>query len=906
MNEIDALIRTKLRPPFVRSELVSRPRLQERIAQGLRRPLTLITAPAGFGKTTLVTIGVAHRGIAAAWLSLEKDDNQVERFLSYLLAAIQEVDPVLGNEARQLMAISQQICPERVLTAWVNDLVTAQAEVALVLDDYHVISNPAVHECVTWLLEHCPKTFHLVIASRSDPPFPLARWRARGQVVELRASELSFTKSEAAQFLNDVMGLGLDSETVATLEERTEGWITGLQMAALSMRGREDPGEFIEGFSGTHRYILDYLLEEVLALQPSEVQRFLLSTSVLKRLTAPLCEALLTDGMSAEGAAVLTLESPLAAPPIPILEYLERRNLFLVPLDDERIWYRYHHLFADLLRARLQQTHQDQDIVALHTRAAHWYEGNGFTYEAIHHASLTGDEEWVERLIEQNYMEMFQRRDSSSIRYWTGKLDQELIYQRPRLCVHEAMSRSWLGQLDEAEVFLDKAEDRISGDGATLEAQTLLGHLAYVRSRVNAMRGDVQSAIRLSLTARRSTPANNQALLGGIGVMLGYAYFLNGDFGNAAETLNETINSGIGAGAVNSTVGAYCVLARLHALQGRLHRSLEVYQKAETLAREMGERDLGIRGVVDVGIADVLCEWNDLDTALVKLQQGLALLPLWAKADDLILAYVTLVRIHLAQGHRKQAIDALEKAAELVHTRGVFPEAHHAVESAQVKMWLVQGDVGAASRWAASQEERWSADGPFTFENERTHIDRARVRIALQEPRQALTLLSPLAEAARSAGRRGRVVEIQLLQALAMQEVGNVAGARAALSECLTLAAFEDYARVFLDEGQHMRSLLTQWLAHADNDSSQKYVTRLLTYFDTEAPPTGGLIDPLSPRELEVLHLIALGKTNREIARQLVVAPGTIKAHTSNIYRKLDVANRTEAVARARQLGIFP
>ena len=502
MQKADTLIRTKLRQPFTRPELVPRPRLQEQIAQGLVGPLTLITAPAGFGKTTLVVSGIAGCGMPAAWLSLDKDDNQAGRFLSYLVAALREVDPGIGSQAARLLAASQEAPPAAVLTGLINDLDAARGEIVLVLDDYQFISSQAVHESVTFLLEHCPRTFHLVIASRSDPLLPLARLRARGQIVELRTADLRFTEPEAAQFLNDVMGLSLDAPSVAALEERTEGWIAGLQMASiamqshLAMRERKDVVGFIEGFSGTNRYILDYLLEEVLAGQPPEIQRFLLCTSILERLTAPLCDAVLAgeEGSKTESAR--------------ILQYLERANLFLAPLDDERQWFRYHHLFADLLRNQLQKSLGDQGVARYHVRASEWYEGNGSTLDAIHHASLVSDYERVERLIEQNYMEMMNRGEQVRIRFWMGELSKEMVCRRPWLCLYEAFSRSWFGQLEEADLLLNEAERRIRSGAPAPDTQAMLAYHAYVRSRVVAMQGDTRRAIELCRTrAKTRLPA---------------------------------------------------------------------------------------------------------------------------------------------------------------------------------------------------------------------------------------------------------------------------------------------------------------------------------------------------------------------------------------------------------------
>ncbi|MEJ2707214.1 MAG: LuxR C-terminal-related transcriptional regulator [Anaerolineales bacterium] len=930
MQKVETLIRTKLRLPFTRPELVLRPRLQERIAHGLRGPLTLITAPAGFGKTTLVASYIADCGMPVAWLSLDKNDNQAGRFLNYLIAALQGVDQRIGNQAAQFMAQMQPAPPEAVLTSLINDLDTASGEMALVLDDYQFISSQAVHEAVTFLLEHCPKTFHVVVATRSDPPLPLTRLRARGQMVELRAADLSFSVPEAAQFLNDIMGLNLDAGSVTVLAKRTEGWIAGLQMASialqshLSMRGRDDVLGFIEGFSGTNRYILDYLLEEVLASQAPEIQRFLLYTSILERLSAPLCEAILETEIL-EDWIVDTLSANFQPSGLlkcqPILESLERANLFLVPLDDERQWYRYHHLFADLLRTQLQNSIGDQGLARLHLRASAWYEQNGSILEAIHHASLAFDFERIERLIEQNYIEMVNRGEMSYVRYWMGKLSKELVYRRPWLCLYEALNRSWFGQLEEANLLLNEAEKHIRPEtsikDSTPDTQTMRGYHAYVQSRITAMQGDIRRAIDLGHRALEYTPAENLGLQIEMGITLGFEYFLYGDFENANQILDKTIRSSNTVRAINTPVAAYCILARIHVHQGLLHEAYELYQKAAQLTHQADGQYLGATGLVEVGIADVLCEWNDLEAALVRVKQGLDWLPLWGKADDLCLAYATLARIHLAQGERTEAAGAIEKAVKLIQTRGVFLEAQNAVETTQVRVWLAQDDRQAASRWAVSLDEKEiDANNPFQFADEIIRITRARVFLAQDKPEDALSLLSNLEETARSCGRMGRLIEILILKALATQRMGDTEEAHITLTESLSLAEPSGYMRVFLDEASPLQLLLAQWLAHAGAGSLRDYAAHLLSQFETEAhevtvaqekgPPTGVLIEPLSQRELEVIHLIAVGYTNKEIAQELVVAPGTVKAHTSSIYRKLDVTNRTEAAARARQLGILP
>ncbi len=600
MQKTDPLIHTKLRLPCTRPELVARPRLQEQVSRGLRGPLTLITAPAGFGKTTLLASCIDQCGMPVAWLSLDKDDNQIDRFLNYLVAALQKANPTIGNGAAQLLAASQPALAERVLTSLINDLDTTSGEMALVLDDYQFINSQDVHTEIAFLLEHFPKTFHLVIATRSDPPISLARWRARGQILELRAADLNFTELEAAQFLNDIMGLRLDTGSVAALEERTEGWITGLQMAALSLRDREDVKGFIKGFSGTNRYILDYLLEEVLASQPPEIQHFLLFTSILERLTAPLCDVITDIRELGEASRdLLLLASPNSQS---ILEYLERANLFLAPLDDERIWYRYHHLFADLLRAQLQRSLGAQDIAQLHIRTAEWHAQNGSTLEAIHHASLAADDERVERFIEQNYMELMSRGEQAGMRFWSGKLNKGLVSRRPWLCIYEALSHSWFGELDEADRLLAEAEKRIQPEVANPDHQLMQGLLAYVKSRVTAMRGDTLRAIELCLMARQYVPTSNLTLQLDTHITLGYEYFLAGDYTNARQVLNETIRSGLAAGAVINTVAASCVLARLYAVQGRLRQAYDTYMIAVQSIPEASGQHLGARALVEVGI----------------------------------------------------------------------------------------------------------------------------------------------------------------------------------------------------------------------------------------------------------------------------------------------------------------
>jgi LuxR family maltose regulon positive regulatory protein len=894
------LLSTKLYFPTTRPNLVARPHLIERLSTGLRGPLTLISAPAGYGKTTLLSEWRSRVGhdVPVAWLSLDAGDNDLNRFLQYLTAALETLKTGPLSSTTLLSNTLQPSPSEVFLTSLINEVNVFPSDFALILDDYHIITTQAIHEAIGFLLDRQPARMHLVILTRSDPPLPLARLRARGQTVELRAADLRFTEAEAAQFLNDVMGLHLNAGSVAALAERTEGWIAGLQMAALSMREREDVDSFIQAFAGTNRFIMDFMLEEVLAREPQEIQTFLLQTAILTRLTGPLCEAV----TGASGGQEM-------------LERLERRNLFVIPLDDDRRWYRYHHLLADLLRARLQKSFGDQGIARLHLHASEWYEQNDSILEAIHHASLASDFERIERLIEQNYIEMMNHGEMSWIRSWMGKLSRELIYRRPWLCLYEALNRSWFGQLEEANLLLSEAEKHIQSEVSEPGAQPMLGYHAYVKSRVTAMQGDTHRAIELCCIARENIPDNNLGLQIDVSITLGYEYFLYGDFVNANKILHEMIRSGYNARAINNPVAGYAVLARLHVYQGRLHDAYDLLQKAEQLIHEASGQYLGVIGLVDLGIAALLYEWNNVEAALVRLKQGLDFLPLWGKADDLCLAYTTLSRIQLAQGNRTDAAGAVEKAVQLIQTCGVFSEAHNAVETSQIKMWLVQGDWSSVDRWAATLEKRFGSQDPFRFEDELTHIAQARVFIAQNKLNEAIRLLSCLEDSARSGGRQGRLIEIIILKALALHRMGDTMQADTALTKSLALAEPEGYLRIFLDEGRLMQMLLAQWLAHANAGPLRDYAIHLLSRFDAEphmitaaqekVSPASNLVEPLSRRELQVLHLIALGRTNQEVARQLIVSPGTVKAHTASIYRKLDVANRTEAVARARQLGIL-
>ena len=954
MQKADTLIRTKLHLPFTRPELVSRPRLQEQVAYGLRGPFTLVTAPAGFGKTTLVASCVAGCGLPVAWLSLDKNDNQPARFLSYLIAALQVVDPGLGSEAAELVSAAQPAPPEIILTGLVNDLDNAGGEMVLVLDDYQLLTSQAAHEAVAFLLEHCPRTFHLLIATRSDPPLPLARLQGRGQMVELRAADLRFTIQEAAQFLNEVMGLQLDESAVQVLAGRTEGWIAGLQMAALSMRDREDVAGFIAEFSGTNRYILDYLLEEVLARETEEVQSFLLQTAFLTRLSGHLCETVtgVSDGQE-------------------MLERLERRNLFVVPLDDERHWYRYHHLFADLLRTRLDLLYPGLSP-GLHAKAAAWLEREGMTVDAVNHALAAGEYDRAARLVEENTSRLLAQGELNALMNWIETLPVELRLSRPSLCIHQATALMFAGRAAEVGLLLAQAEaglDAVSVQGASpasgppgkseaspavLDEERLLrGQIAAVRAYTAVYLGQDDLALSQGQLARQLLPADDLANRAVVAWAVGRTLQNQGRLSEARLAFEEHVLLGRGSGNIWGLLAGLTALARVLQCQGLLPQARALLEEAIAMASKEGARNRGFIAWVDAGLANVLYEQNELDGAERLLSEAVELTQKWPNSNHLIYAYTLQSRGFLARGDLQGARSAIGEAERIRQSAPLSRWLRYTAEAQLVRVWLACQATGAgihsgdplseqSSALVASWQNELLTASTFSAESENTPMDEgaqltalamARVLLAGGRAGEALTWLESVTRRTRGAGYVSIPIESLILTALALQSQpagqAHSAPALKALEDALCLAQPGGHVRIFLDEGQPMQLLLTRWLAHekahglSQAGTLQDYTLHLLSQFEAESNkvaagqgkastagetsdhPGQGLLEPLSQRELEVLHWIALGRTNQEIARQLVVSPGTVKAHSAAIYRKLDVANRTEAVARARQLGIL-
>lgn len=895
----DPLLSTKLHWPRPHSRLVSRSHLVERLQQGMQYTLTLVSAPAGFGKTTLLAQWLAESETPVAWLSLESEDNDPVRFLTYLIAALQTLDAQLGTTALAMLRTPQPPSPETVLALLAYDLADRDAgDFALVLDDYHAITAESIQRGMIFLLEHLPPQLHLFLVTRADPPLPLARLRAQGQLCEVRAADLRFDATEASTFLQAVMGLDLEDEAVATLEQRTEGWIAGLQLAALSLQGRTDVSGFLATFSGTHRYVLDYLSEEVLVRQPTSVQQFLLHTCILERLGGPLCDAVTEQ----EGSQAM-------------LERLERANLFVVALDDERCWYRYHHLFAEVMRSHLQQREPTLSPV-LHRRASAWYEQHHLPAEAVQHALAVPDAELAARLIEPIALPAAFQGQISTVLGWLNALPKALVRTHPRLCVYYARLLTFTNQLEATKELLQQAE-RGAQELPAEQAQTILGWVLGNRAALAALSGDVERAVSLARQALTLLPEAEVFPRMGAIVSTALAYEVSGDVTTdserevaAAVALVRTSDNPFAA------VSSICLLARLYVLQGRLHQAAATYEQVvQMVPRPEVLQTMYISLYYYFDLGDLLREWNELDKAERQLAQGMALIKETLTVDPptTIRGYSALARLQQARGNTREALVTLDALVQLSEQRRFASHLLTQGAAVRAQLELAQGNVAAAIRWA--EISGLSAnDDDLRYHREGEYLTLARVRIAQgrEDPAgpflpDALHLLNRLLQEAEAKARMGSALEILILQALALHAQHDRPGALIALQCALTMAASEGYIRLFIDEGLPMQVLLRQIRPHV-HGSVQGYVATLLSAFGHQpaspAPGLSSLVEPLTEREREVLRLLLTGASNREIARRLVLSINTVKRHIYNLCGKMGVQSRTQAIVKARALDL--
>jgi len=884
-----SLLRTKLYIPPIRSELVSRPRLIERLDAGRHRKLTLISAPAGFGKTTLLSEWTTRLTDRAAWLSLDKEDNDKVRFWTYVVAALQTVHASLGQDALQLLQGHQQPATQAIVTRLLNQVTSLSQGVIFVLDDYHLISDPTIHEGIAFLLEHLPPQMHVAISTRADPPLPVHRLRARGQLTELRSDDLRFTAGEAAAFLTAAMGLDLAREDVEVLEARTEGWVVGLQLAALSLQGRADAHEFITAFSGGHHYVLEYLTEEVMRRQPEPVQRFLVHTSILNRLCGPLCNAV-TGGNDGEAK----------------LAHLRQRNLFILPLDDEHHWYRYHHLFADLLGNLLRKEWPQEYIQELHLRACEWYEENESIPEAVDHALAAAAFQQASELIERTAWAMLVRGEVTTLLHWLHALPDEVANSRSELVILLAWALALAGQLDEADSSLSSVNVRYAP-----------GDVAAIRGYVAHHRRDTVQAIERCQEALRLLPEEQWFPRGVAAVILGTTRLRSGDPVAASQVLAKAVELGQTASLTYLTMIAMTGLGEAQEMQGLLRQAVQTFGEALQLASEHSTEPVPFAGMTYIGLAGLLYERNDLDEAMRCVTKGIELSEQARSIDTLEDGYLNLALLHRALGNPAAALEAIQEVESAAQRDGHSDWLAIAC-AIRSQWWLQEGNIAIASRRA--QESRLHARDGTDRVREFGAIAVARVLVARalsggaarsDEAIQASRSLAGLLQTAEAAMRTGSMIKILALQALAYQAQSDMDQAMSTLERALSLAEPEGFVRTFVDEGAPMATLLQRAAARG---IVPQYVSGLLATFGAEGmeiatasspPSTPPLVEPLTPRELEVLHLLGQGCSNREIAEALVITLNGVKKHTSNIYGKLGVHSRTQAVVRAQELGLL-
>ena len=914
--ERDALLATKLHLPGSRPGQVPRPRLTNRLDQGLGRGLVLVCAPAGYGKTALLADWAQRRPSGTAWLSLDSGDNDPARFWRHAVAAMDRVRPGLDDRLGPLIGPPAPASFEPLVTTLINELAADPgSDEVLILDDYHVVKSPAVHGSVEFLLEHRSPELHLVLASRTDPPLALARLRAGGQLAELRAADLRFTAGEAAGLLAQVGAGpegGLPDTAVAALTGRTEGWAAGLQLAGLSLRGQRDVAGFVAAFTGSHRYVLDFLAEEVLERQPGPVRSFLLETSVLGRLSGELCDAVTgrTDSQA-------------------LLEQIEAAGLFLVPLDEVRGWWRYHHLFADLLRARLQAERPGQ-VAQLQRNAATWAAEHGLVDDAIQHAVAAGEMTWAARLIEQNFDAVHsQRGEGVTVERWLAGLPTGLVQSRPRLLLAQAIPMATSGRLAAAQQLAEEAEAAAANpDGTEKPFEPTIGPAGSLLANVPAtiallhgylaqLRGDMTGTAQFASRSLAEIRDGEWLLRSIAEGQLGIAAWLGGQLDEAERAFTDAIAGRQAAGLPTWRAWASYELGRVQQAQGRLDAVARTCEEALEAAGAGGQAPLPAAGPAHVGLAEVAYQRSDLDAALRHVSEGIALCRSFVYTVPLAAGLTTLAWARQATGDPAGALAAI---GEAVQAAPGPPGLVNPVPAQRARLLLAQGDLAGAQRW--TQESGLRTDDDPHYPREPGHLVLARVLLAQGRAGQALSLLDRLHEAAVAQDRAGSLIETGALRALALAAGGDEPGAVTALADALVLACPQGYIRVFADEGAPMAALLGRLIAaqRADHAGARRVplscLARLQSAFDTRPAPAApvpraismvpGIVDQLTSRELEVLGMLAAGTSNQAIARELVVSVDTVKKHVGHVLSKLGAANRTEAVARARQLGLIP
>ncbi|MFK7848267.1 MAG: LuxR C-terminal-related transcriptional regulator [Rhodothermales bacterium] len=898
----NSLLETKLYAPQWRTGMVSRPQLVERLQQGVRRKLTLVSAPAGFGKTTLLSEWLASADAderTTAWISLDKSDNDPTLFWSYFITALQSLYTGVGEQALAMLYASQAPPITSILSTLINELSAIERDIAVTFDDYHIIENEEVHNGFVFLIDHLPVQIHLVIVSREDLPFPSARLRARGELTELRAGDLQFSVDEATGFLNQFMGLDLSQTDVEALGHRTEGWIAGLQLAALSMQGKTDVQAFLHAFGGDDRFISDFLVEEVLKHQPENVQHFLMQTAVLNRLSGSLCDAVTNQTNSQK-----------------MLDRLDQGNLFVIQLDDKRNWYRYHHLFGDMLREILKRELADQ-VVILHERASIWYEQQGSPADAIRHAFESENMERVAHLVEVVADEMHAAGQTATLYVWLNKLPDNILLNRPVLSFWRGWAFLDKGEIDASRKCFEMAERRMDSMEEIIyvdkkQFQKLPGRLATAFSTSSQVFGDAAGTVKHAQRALELLPEDDFLWRGGTTVMLGFASWASGDLALAYQSIANGFTIVEKSGELLKHIAGTYLMADIRIAQGRLLDALRMYKRSFGLV----DKHTGpvVQGTADLYLcaSEILLKQGQYDAALEHFEKGKSLGEHATTIEFRDRWVSTEATFKEVLGQLDSALALLDESQRL-YMLGPIPYAQpHAARKARI--WIKQGRLSEVYSWIETQG--LSVNDDLSYLREYEHLTLVRFYIARYgvdneslDLDHARGLLNALQQAGEEGGRAGSLIEIHILQAIVHQFAGDMANARSAFNHALRLAEPESYVQVFVDEGKALYYLLKEAIAEGMGGDFTRQLYAALSKHETamDRVDRGGdvLVVPLSNREIEVLRLIAAGMRNQEIADQLFISLATVKRHVSNIYGKLEVSHRTEAVALANDLNLL-
>jgi len=871
----------KLRIPSVRSNMIMRTRLFELMDEGSNGKMTMVSASAGYGKTTLVSQWLAHCTYQAAWLSLDEHDNDPIRFIQYLMATFKKVAGDDSQELRNAWHYQPTLPISYVLNALLHDISTCAEPVILVLDDYHVIESQAVHVALGFLIDNQPGNMHVILITREDPPLPLARMRARNELVEVRGNDLRFTECETAQFFNQRMNLHLSPKDIETLEKRTEGWVAGLHLAAISMRNRTDRSAFISSFTGSHRFVMDYLMEEVLSQQSEKVQDFLLQTSILDRFCGSLCDAMLRRDKEGEE----------------ILVFLERSNLFVIPLDDERQWYRYHHLFSDLLRQRYAYFFRgrEEETSALHIRASKWLEEHGFDIEAFQHATAAQDMERAVRLIEGDGMPLHFRGGARIILSWLEKQGTSLFAAHPSLHVFYASARLMTGKLNEVEQHVSDAEALLLDGELDDSSKDLIGHIASIRATLGAVRNDVDSIIEQAHIALKHLHPSNHPVRAATIWTQGVAYQLKGERTAARRAYAEAILIGRPIGHLIITLMATLGTGQLEEQDNQLKLAMQTYRQVIELA---GTPPLPAACDAFLGISRIFYEWNDLQAAELHMQQGMLLVRQLENTDKMLECELLAAKIKLAGNDLLSSEELVLKADQSIQEQAY---SHLVEEVALLKLNL--------SLYRDESQNEWNMPAVHG-----SGILQARIYLIQGNVEAAVALLNVLYDRAKVKQQKNEQLRLLVLLAIAFQQKGELKTALHKMNEAIRMAKRDNFVRLFVNEGKPMLDLVTQAAARRIQLDYTKF---LITHLREESQLRNLLpdssnpalpkfsVEPLTERELEVLQLIAAGLSNQQIANRLFLALSTVKGYNRSIFEKLQVKRRTEAIARAREVGLL-